>query len=69
MMSIIIEPTACWNSVSGPFKPPGPATLNASFEESHNPTPFPKRSGSTHPRQPQQEILLSKSLSPVSQSR
>ena len=29
---LIIEPTACWNSVSGPFKPPGPATLNASFE-------------------------------------
>ena len=28
--------------VSGPFKPPGPATLNA-FEGSHNPTPFPKR--------------------------
>ena len=24
----------------------GPATLNASFEGSHNPTPFPKRSGS-----------------------
>ena len=38
MMSIIIEPTACWNSVSGPFKPPGPITLNASFEGSHNPT-------------------------------
>ena len=64
-----IEPTACWNSVSGPFKPPGPITLNASFEGSHNPTPFPKRSGSTHPRQPQQEKLLSKSLSPLSQSR
>ena len=69
MMSIIIEPTACWNSVSGPFKPPGPITLNASFEGSHNPTPFPKRSGSTHPRQLQPEKLLSKSLSPLSQSR
>ena len=33
---IIIEPTACWNSVGEPFKPPGPITLNASFEGSPN---------------------------------
>ena len=67
--SIIIEPGACWTSAGGPFKPPGPVIPNASFEASQNQTPFPKRSGSTHPRHPQQERLLSKSQSAVSQSR
>ena len=47
--SIIIEPGACWTSADGPFKPPGRVIPNASFEASHNRTPFPKRSGSTHP--------------------
>ena len=67
--SIIIEPRACWNTAGGPFKPPGPGIPNASFEASQNQTPFPKRSGSIHPRHPQQERLLSKSQSAVSQSR
>ena len=48
-MSITIEPRAYWTSAGGPFKPPGLVTPNASFEGSHNPIPFPKRSGSTHP--------------------
>ena len=47
--SIIIEPGACWNSAGEPFKPPGPVIPNASFAGSHNPTPFPKPSGSTRP--------------------
>ena len=47
--SIIIEPRACWTSAGAPFKPPGRVIPNASFEASHNQTPFPKRSGSIHP--------------------
>ena len=46
---IIIEPRACWASAGAPFKPPGPVIPNASFGASQNQTPFPKRSGSTHP--------------------
>ena len=34
---------------TGPFKPPGRVIPDASFEASQNQTPFPKRSGSTHP--------------------
>ena len=66
----MIEPKAYWSSVSGLCKPPGPITLNASFEGSHNPAPFPKRPGATCPRDNRnKEIPLSKSLSPVSQNR
>ena len=67
--SITIEPRACWSSAGGPFKPPGPVIPNASFEESHNRIPFPKPSGSTHLSHPQQEKLLTKSQSSLSQSR
>ena len=66
---ITIEPRACWSSAGGPFKPPGPVIPNASFEGSHNRIPFPKPSGSTHLRHPQQEKLLGKSQSSLSQSR
>ena len=61
MMSIMVEPVTYWPNANGSLKPPGSTTLNASFEGSRNPDPFPKRSGSTHPRQRQPETLLSKS--------
>ena len=71
MTSITAVPTPCCNNVNRPCATPGIITLNASFAASRNPCRFPKRSGSTHlPHpHPQQERLLSKSQSPVSQSR
>ena len=62
-------PTPCCNNVNRPCAPPGVIILNASFAASPNPCRFPKRSESTHLPNPQQERLLSKSQSPVSQSR
>ena len=69
MTCITAAPTPCCNNVNRPCAPPGVIILNASFAASRNPCRFPKRSGSTHLPNPQQERLLSKSQSPVSQSR
>ena len=69
MTSITAEHTPCCNNVNRLCAPPGIIILNDSFAASRNPRRFPKRSGSTHLLHPQQERLLSKSRSPVSQSR
>ena len=70
MMFTMTAPSTCWHSASASWKPPGPITLNASFEGSRNPARFPKRSGSIRPlHRRQQERLLSKSQWSVSQSR
>ena len=60
-MSITVEPTSCWLSAREPSNSLGPTILNASYEASRNPVRFPKRSGSTHPPNPQQEGVFSKS--------
>ena len=69
MTSITAVPTPCCNNVNRPCAPPGVIIQTASFAASRNPCRFPTRSGSIHLLHPQQDRLLSKSRSPVSQSR